>query len=396
MLGPDLGDPSTFLSGPPHRYFEYLRRECPISWHDYEATDGTGFWALMLYDDVVAAERDPRTFSSEVGGTLIEPAEPGSELLMINKDPPSHTRLRQVVSRMFTAAHVRQLEASIRAAVDEVVKRARLRDEFDFVESIAAPIPVAAISELLGVPAEDRHRILEWSNRMVGAEDREYANHRDERLDAAAELYEYAQDLAARRVADPGDDIVSVLLTTRLEGELLDPFEFNTFFLLLAVAGNAPRSLITAGALALLEFPDERRRLAANDELRPPAIEEMMRFVSPVNYFRRTATRDVELRGVQIRAGDKVTLWYSSANRDERVFDDPHRFDITRSPNDHLAFGARGPHHCIGSHLARLQVGIVFERLVPDVLGDVELAGEVERLRQNVVNGIKHMPVRWR
>lgn len=297
---------------------------------------------------------------------------------------------------MFTPRHLLAIEASIRSAVADIVDRATREQEFDFVDSISVPLPAIAIAELLGVPPSDRSKIFDWSNRMVGVDDPEFGRGQGSDREAATELFEYAQALAQDRLADPRDDIVTLLLTTEVDGEILDPIEFNLFFLLLAVAGNAPRSLITGGVLTLLEHPEEHARLKADPSLLPIAVEEMLRFVSPVNYFRRTVTRDTKVRGVALKAGDKVTLWYSSANRDGLQFPDPDRFDVARQPNAHVAFGGRGPHHCLGSHLARLQIRLMFEALLDGVIDRLELTGPVVRLRQNVVNGIKHMPVRLR
>src|SRR6266511_3262030 len=390
----NLADGATFVSGPPHDYFDFLRREHPVAWVDHAELDGPGFWALTRWDDVMAVERDPETFSSYEGGAFIGPVDEGTRLMMINQDPPRHTRLRQLVSRMFTPRHIRSIEGKVRAAAKEIVGRAAPQGEIDFVTEVAADLPLIVIAELIGVPQEDRHTVFEWSNRMVGAEDPEYGADSDVQ-EVTAELYAYAQSLAEERLADPGDDIVTLLLTGEVDGEKLSVLEFNVFFLLLAVAGNeTTRNLITGGTLALIEHPDQRDQFLRQPDVLAPAVEEMLRYVSPVNYFRRTATRDTEIRDVAVKAGDKVTLWYPAANRDPDQFPEPHTFDVAREPNDHVAFWGRGPHFCLGANLAPYQINCMFAELLP-ILPDMELTGPVERLHMNLINGIKHMPVRF-
>jgi cholest-4-en-3-one 26-monooxygenase len=253
------------------------------------------------------------------------------------------------------------------------------------------------IAELLGIPYEDRHKVFDWSNRLVGSQDPEYAN--DENgpgINASYELYAYAQSLADDRRARPMDDIVTTLITAELDGEKLSDIEFNVFVLLLAVAGNeTTRNLISGGMLALMEHPDQRDRLVADlDGLLPTAVDEMLRFVSPVQYFRRTATVDTELRGVEIKAGQKVTMWYGAANRDEDVFPNAQDFDVGRTPNAHIAFGGRGPHYCLGASLAKLEIEVMFDEILRR-LPDMRLAGEPERLRSILIAGIKHLPVQF-
>jgi cholest-4-en-3-one 26-monooxygenase len=389
----DLSDRRTFLDGPPLEYFAYLRREHPVAWFDHEEPDGPGYWIVTKWDDIMAVERDPETFSSNLGGTMIEPLANGVELMMLNQDPPRHTRLKLLVSRMFTPKHIRSIERSIRVAAKDIVDGVVGKGSIDLVTEVSAEMPLIVIAELMGIPSEDRGKVFDWSNRMVGAEDPEYGVNPEM---AGMELYAYAEELARRRLADPQEDIVTALLTGEVDGERLDPLEFNLFFMLLAVAGNeTTRNLITGGMLALIEHPEQRTRLLADPSLLPSAVEEMLRWVSPVNYFRRTATRDAEIRGVPIRAGEKVTLWYPSANRDEDQFPDPDAFDVGRTPNEHVAFGGRGPHHCLGANLARLEILVMFEELLWRI-PDMELAGPVERLQMNLINGIKHMPVTLR
>jgi cholest-4-en-3-one 26-monooxygenase len=354
---------------------------------------------VTKYQDVIDVERDPKTFSSARGGALLDDQGEGTELMMLNQDPPQHTRLRNLVARGFTPKVMKGLEPHIRDAARQIVDRVASRDDVvDFVPNLAAELPLVVIAELLGIPYEDRHKVFEWSNRLVGAADPEYAGTEESGppINASIELYAYAQSLADDRRARPMDDIVTTLITAELDGEKLSDIEFNVFVLLLAVAGNeTTRNLISGGMLALMEHPDQRDRLVADlDGLLPSAVDEMLRWVSPVQYFRRTATVDTELRGVPIRAGQKVTIWYGAANRDEDVFPQAHEFDVGRAPNEHVAFGGRGPHYCLGASLAKLEIRVMFEEILGR-LPDMRLAGEPERLRSTLISGIKHLPVQF-
>jgi cholest-4-en-3-one 26-monooxygenase len=289
------------------------------------------------------------------------------------------------------------MEPHIREAARQIVDQVAMRDDvIDYVPNLAAELPLVVIAELLGIPYEDRQKIFEWSNRLVGASDPEYAGEGTSGINASLELYAYAQSLADDRRARTMDDIVTTLVTAELDGEKLSDIEFNVFVLLLSVAGNeTTRNLISGGMLALMENPDQRDRLLADlDGLLPTAVDEMLRYVSPVQYFRRTATTDAEIRGVPVAAGDKVTIWYGAANRDEEVFDDPQSFDVGRSPNEHIAFGGRGPHFCLGASLARMEIRVMFEEILSR-LPDMRLAGEPERLRSTLISGIKHLPVQF-
>jgi cholest-4-en-3-one 26-monooxygenase len=283
--------------------------------------------------------------------------------------------------------HVRDICARI---VDGVATAGRC----DFVTEVAAVLPLQVIAEMMGVPAEDRQKVFDWSNRLIGFDDPEYQTSLEDGKIAAAEMWAYANRLARERRAHPRDDLVSALIRAEVDGEALSEMDFDSFFLLLAVAGNeTTRNLISGGMLALIEHPEERARLCADPTLLPTAVEEMLRWVTPVIHFRRTATSDAEIAGQAIRADDKVVLFYASANRDEAVFPDAHRFDVGRTPNEHLAFGF-GEHFCIGTTLARLEIRVMFEEILRR-LPDLELAGPVRRLRSNFINGIKHMPVRF-
>ena len=382
--------------GPPHELFRRLRAEAPVSFH--EAPDGRKFWAVTKYRDLFKVSLDPKTFSSAQRGAIFrnwseDEYEPQKRLL-INLDPPDHTRARRLVSLGFSSRMIRRLEQHVRNIGNELIDNVVGAGECDFVESISAELPLRVIVELVGVPLEDRHRVLRWSNEMLGYDDPEYQLDPATPQIAAAELFMYANELAAERMANPRDDLASELMHAEIEGSRLAPEEFTSFFLLLLVAGNeTTRNLVSGGLLGLIEHPEERARLAANAALLPTAVEEMLRWVSPVNLFQRTALHDAEINGQRIREGETVVLFYASANRDEDIFTDAHRFDVGRTPNEHLAFGI-GPHFCLGANLARLEIRIMFEELLRR-LPDIELAGPVERLRSNFINGIKRMPVRF-
>ena len=373
-----LDDPATYVAGPPHEFFDYLRREEPVHWHA-STNYAPGFWVCTRYADVIAIERDVKTFSSAQGGALLDDQSEGTELMMLNQDPPQHTRLRNLVARGFTPKVIKQMEPHIREAAKVIVDRQiGNTDVIDFVPNFAAELPLVVIAELLGVPYEDRHKIFEWSNRLIGASDPEYNDGPPEQaLEASMELYMYAQSLADSRRERPMDDIVTTLISAELDGERLSDIEFNVFVLLLAVAGNeTTRNLISGGMLTLLQNPDQKERVLADvpgtlDTL----VDEMLRHVSPVMYFRRTAMVDTEMHGVPIERGQKVTVWYGAANRDESVFPDAHTFDVTRSPNEHIAFGGRGPHYCLGAALAKMEIKTMFEEMLTRA-PSMHLAGE--------------------
>ncbi|MGH3319576.1 MAG: cytochrome P450 [Streptosporangiaceae bacterium] len=397
LTGLDLTDPDRYLTGVPHEDFALLRARAPVYYHpDPQAG---GFWALTRHADVVRVSRDPETFSSYARSCMLwEPDDEAlarQRLMMLNLDPPDHTRLRGLVNRGFTPRMVGRLEERIEAISVDIVDRAVERGECDFVTAVAAELPLAVIAELMGVPHEDRRRIFTWSNRMIGSGDAEYGTSPADGTDAAAEILNYAAALGERKRRCPADDIVSKLAGPDEGGKELSELEFGMFFVLLAVAGNeTTRNAISGGMLALVEHPDQWARLKADRTLLATAADEIVRWVSPITQFRRTALRDAEVAGQPIRQGEKVVMFYPSANRDESVFADPDAFDIARSPNPHVGFGGGGPHFCLGSHLARLEIQVMFRTLLHRV-DRVELAaGETRRLRSNFINGIKEMPVR--
>ncbi len=393
----DLSDPDTFARGVPHDTFRALRRDAPAYFQ--KGKYYRGFWALTKYEDIVLASKDPARFSSARGSALLEDFGEDElsiiRLIMLNMDPPEHAKFRRLVNFGFTPLVVSFLEPRIRAVTQQILDKIAQRGECDFVTTVAAELPLQVICELMGIPQEERHSIFDWSNRLIGFDDPEFGTSQEDARAAAMEMWMYANDIAEKRKGHHDEhDLCSILLNAEVDGFRLSEAEFDSFFLMLAVAGNeTTRNLISGGMLALMEHPEQRARLVADPSLVPSAVEEMLRWVTPVSCFKRTAACDIQLRGQTIRENDKLVLYYASANRDERVFTDPHTFDVGRAPNEHLAFGV-GEHFCLGSSLARLEIRIMFTELLAR-FPDMQLAGPVNRLRSSFLNGIKHMPVRF-
>jgi cholest-4-en-3-one 26-monooxygenase len=397
----NLVDPNTYeRAGIPHDQLTWLRERAPVFWHaDGGASGWPGFWAITKHEDVEYISRHPDTFSSNRRLSLFnEIPEQDIELqrlMMLNMDPPQHTRQRSFVNRGFTPRMIGQLEKHIQEICNELIDDVAGRGEADFVRDIAAPLPLYVICELIGAPPQDRERLFDLSNRLIGYDDPEFQIAEGDNVLAATEVYAYANELADRRRGDPRDDIVTQLLRPDDRGDVLTAEEFDLFVLLLTVAGNeTTRNAASGGMLALFRNPAQWQRLVADPGLVATAADEIVRWVSPVNLFRRTAVRDTEIRGQRIAEGDKVVVFYSSANRDEEVFTDPFTFDIGRAPNPHVGFGGGGPHFCLGRHLAGLELRVLFGTLA-NRMPDIELVGEPRRLRSNFINGIKEMPVRF-
>jgi len=391
----NLSDSRSYVNGVPHAWLAYLRRHEPISWQD--EAGGPGFWVVTRYHDCVTVNRDWEHFSSATRGVLpMEMPEEELEqqrLMMLNMDPPLHTRYRRLVNKGFTPRMVRDLEASIHRATDAIIDEVIEAGEADFVTQISAELPLQVIADLLGVPKEDRHKMFDWSNHMVGNEDPEYQETTDMAANAAMELYAYAAELYAKKRIDPHDDLMSVLTAVEVEGERLSELELELFFLMLTVAGNETTRNLMSGAMhTFFQFPEQWQRLLDDRTLLSTAVDEMLRYVSPVMNFRRTATVDTELSGQAIAAGDKVVFFHTSANRDEEIFDDPNRFDISRDPNPHISFGGGGPHFCLGANLARMEINVMFKHLL-DRLPDIRQNGEERHLQSQFINGVKHLPV---
>ncbi|MEV4097751.1 cytochrome P450 [Streptosporangium saharense] len=384
--------------GAPHDQFRWLRANAPVYLHEGEPDRGwPPFWAVTRHADVVHVSRRSDLFSSSRRLALFDemPEEQRElqRLMMLNQDPPEHTRRRSLVNRGFTPRMIGALEQHIRDICHQLLDEVTGLPTVDFVRDIAAPLPLYVICELLGAPVEDRDKIFNWSNQMIGADDPEYSSGPSAGQAAAAEVYAYANALAAERRERPREDLATRLLLPDVTGETLDENEFDLFVLLLVVAGNeTTRNAASGGMLAFFEHPEQWKRLLADRALAAPAADEIVRWVSPVNLFRRTATADTVIGEQQVRENDKVVVFYGSANRDEDVFADPEVFDIGRTPNPQIGFGGGGAHFCLGNHLARLELRVLFEVLA-ERLPRLAQAGPARRLRSNFINGIKELPV---
>src|SRR5919198_2924762 len=399
----DLANHDNFVERVPHEMFTLLRREDPVRWQP--EPDGPGFWCITRYDDINDVHRDWETFSSELGGTSLQDLQPDeieARKSMIDMDPPRHNQLRALVAKGFTPRAVRAYEDKIRQLIRGILDDALPLGEFNFVENVAAELPMRVFAEMLGAPQEDRRYLVDLGDRLLGNTDPEYATpeelekhrHLPFSSPVSLEMFEYGRKLAAERRAHPRDDIVTKLVQAQIDGEPLTQREFDVYFLLLATAGNeTTRHSMSHGTLALMEHPDQMELLRREPELMATAAEEILRWATPVHHFRRTATRDVQFAGKLIRRGDKVVTWFTSGNRDEDQFDEPQRFDVTRSPNPHMTFGPGGVHFCMGAHLARLELRIFFDELLKRV-DTIECTAPPERLRSNFFNGVKRMPVR--
>ena len=391
----NLLDSTVFAKRVPHEWFAFLRQNAPVWWH--EEQDGPGFWAVTSLAEATQVNRDYEHFSSARKATylwdLAEDDLAQQQLIMLNMDPPLHTRYRRLVNKGFTPRMINQLHERIHAATDDIIDNVIETGSADFVTDIAAELPLVVIAELLGVPNEDRHRMFDWSNRMIGSDDPEYQTAGEVAQMASMELYAYASELFGQKRIDPHDDLMSVLTQVDIDGEQLSSFELELFFLLLTVAGNeTTRNLISGAMATFFDHPDQWELLQKDRTLLPSAVEEMLRYVTPVMNFRRQTTSAFELGGQKIEADSKVVFFHISANRDELAFENPQTFDITRNPNPHMAFGAGGPHFCLGANLARMEIRVMFEHLL-DRMPDMELAGDVQRLQSAFISGVKHIPI---
>jgi cytochrome P450 len=409
---PNVFDPRVFAGGLPHDAFQQLRDSDPVSWQaEHEVLDwpaGPGYWAVTRYSDVRHVLRTPEVFSSWLGATQIRDPEPDDlafiRRMILNMDPPEHQRLRKIVAAVFTRRRLEQSAAEITSRAADLISSVASRGSCDLPVDVTDDFPLLNLADLLGVPATDRNLLLRWTNRVIGYQDPEHASEvvRDAsgkplnpRSPAMlADMFGYASELFAYKKKNPAEDLMSALVSATVDGRALDDAELQMFFFLVVIAGNdTVRSALPGGVLALAEHPAEYQRLRADLDLLPGAVEEILRWHPPVLSFRRTASQDVVLAGQQIRAGDKVVVYHASAHYDSRQFPEPYRFDITRSPNDHMAFG-QGPHLCLGAHFGRLQLRIFFREFLTR-LPQVELAGPVVRLTSNFINGITHLPLSW-
>ncbi|MCZ6781968.1 MAG: cytochrome P450 [Proteobacteria bacterium] len=397
----DLTDPENFLEGTPHHWFKELREKDPVHWHEEE--EGTGFWCITKYHDLIQVSRNPQIFSSQVGGTQMRDPRPeereafrqrGSMMpIMLMMDPPQHGKFRRIVQRSFTPRFVSQQEGHIRDLAKKIVDAVAPQGKAEFVTEVAAELPLQVICEMMAVPFEARKEIFDISNRMIGFDDPELApKDREEAMQASMGMFGHAMKVAAVYRDQPADNLSSKLLHDEVDGEKLSEMEYCAFFLLLCVAGNeTTRTVTTNGMRLLIEHPDQLELLVEDPSLIPSAVEEILRYEPAVHHFRRTVMQDTEVGGVKMRKDDKLVMWYPSVNRDEEVFEDPDRFDVRRSPNEHLAFGI-GEHYCIGANLARLELNIIFEEIVSR-LRDPVLAAPPRRLRSNFINGVKEMQI---
>jgi cholest-4-en-3-one 26-monooxygenase len=393
----DLSDPDLFADGIPHALLARMRREAPVHWNPLP--DEPGFWSVLRHEDIATVSKDTETFSSWQGGTMIREATlpiPVARQMMLNMDPPQHTAYRAIVSTAFTKDRIAQLEPHVRELASNLIDRALEKGEFDLVADIAEPLPLQVISELLGVGPEHYGKLAEWAGASAGFDDPRLRPEGFDPRQSFAERTAFFNGLAQERLREPKDDLVTALTQAELDGRRLDEVQVGGFLSLILVAGSdTTRHCYSGGMLAMIEHPDEYERLKADRSLAPVAVEEFVRWVTPFTHFRRTATRDTEIRGVPIRAGDKVVTWLASSNRDEDVFTEPERFDIGRNPNPHQGFGGGGPHYCLGSGLARLELRVLLEETV-DRIPALELAGAADRVRSSFLTGLYALSVRPR
>jgi cytochrome P450 len=386
-------DPDVWTAGAPYDALTRLRAGAPV--HRVELSDLPPIWLLTRHEDVIRVSRDDATFSSSTGNTFV-PVPAGADSAMLpSLDPPRHTVIRQLVNQGFTARNVGKLEGRLRQIAASIVDRVLDLGEFDAVREISAEMSLQVIAEVLGVPQEDRLKIFDWSNAIgsLGIEDPDYAPDANSLAEAGMAMFAYCQDLVAeRRKAAPRDDILGALLTARVDGDALTDAQLNEFFLLLAVAGNeTTRNTLSHSIHALSQHPDQRARLTTPGATTPAVVDELLRWSTPVLHFRRTATADTELAGQRIAAGDWVVMHYLSANRDERVFIEPHRFDIGREPGPHVAFGGLGTHFCLGAQLAKLEIAVMLDELYTRA-PELATTAEPTRLRSAFFHGIKALP----
>lgn len=407
--GPDDADITshdTYTAGVPHATFTRLRETDPVHWT--EEHDGRGFWSILRYEDCLAVSRDVETFTSAKGIRLEDMTDEETEArrTLMEMDPPEHTRYRRLVSKGFTRRSVESYEEPIRELAIEVIERALEREEFDFVHDIAEELPMRMLGRLLGTSDEDGRKLVAWGDALLGNTDPEFTDYpvdltdTDEfrmvpfRSPASIQIFQYAQEQADRARACPGEDLITQLLAPAKDGVPLTDHEFNNFFTLLVAAGNdTTRYSMAHGLWNLMNHPGMWKAWQADFSLTQSAVDEMLRTSSVTMHFRRTATSDVEMRGKQIKAGDKLAMWFNSANHDAEGFENPWRFDLKREKNDQMAFGRNGPHLCLGAWLARMELRLVFEELMNRV-DHFEPIGEPDYLRSNFIAGIKRLPVK--
>jgi linalool 8-monooxygenase len=400
----DLKNPDLYRDGIPHGVFEKLRLEAPVAWNP--ESDGRGFWSVTRYEDIIAVSKSPNLFSSDrkhgghrmfdenVAGVAGVGADK-TEAPMISMDPPAHNQYRRMVSPGFAPRRVRLLEDRIRERVVAILDRLEGAETCDFVSDIAAELPIQMLAELLGVPQEDRNMLFDWSNALIAEDDAEYRPSPEALREKIGQMAEYALGLWKERLERPGDDLISMLVHSRIDGEAMTPERYIGTFILLVAAGNeTTRNSISGGFLALSDHPAQKQRLIADPSLLATAASEIVRWVSPVMHMRRTAIEPAQIGDQSIRAGDKVILWYCSGNRDEAIFADPFRFDVARAEPPHVGFGT-GQHFCLGARLAEMQIRTFYEEFLRRY-PDAQPCGPVQRMRSNFIVGYKSIPTRLR
>ena len=395
----DLSEADEFEAGPPHEIFKRLRAEAPV--HRNHSREEADFWSITRHADVIAVTADEVTYSSASPIAFMHDEKsiipiPVLQGMMVNMDPPKHSRYRKVVRASFTPKAMGRFEPTIRALCTELVDNIVERGECDFVDDLAIDLPIAAICAVLGIPDADRRQLFNWTNVLIGAQDPMLRGSDETLFTALGEIGQYTGELVADRQQNPREDLLTQIIHAEIDGERLEFEELVSFFILLFGAGNeTSRNSLSLGMKALMDNPAQRQKVIEDPDLLPTAIDEIFRYVSPLMHFRRTATRDTEIGGQPIAAGEKVVMWSASANRDERVFQDPDRFDVTRQTPGvvHTAFGS-GIHKCLGQHLARLELTSMYRELLARV-PDMEPAGDVEYVRSNLFYGLKAMPVRF-
>jgi cytochrome P450 len=390
----DIFDPDTYVNGPPHEVFAELRRSDPVHWQ--EMADGTGCWAVLRHADVAHVARHPVVFSASAGGVVVEDLEPEQlsmmRMMLLAMDPPGHAQYRRPLVPHFGRQAIAGLEPRVRAICREVLAAAGERGDVEFVHDVCAKLPSQVIGELFGIPRDDWGRVQRWAELSTSGQDAEVSGGEDPGS-ASVAMAMYAIEFAGRRrAAPPLDDLTSLILGATFGEGTMSDVDFGSFFVQLVTAGNdTTKTMLSSGLHALLIHPDRLAAVRADPSLLAGAVEEILRWANPLHYFRRTATEDTELAGTKVEAGQKVAMLYTSANRDEDVFDDPHRFDVRRDPNPHLSFGI-AEHFCLGAHLARLEGRVFFEDLLA-TFPTIEPAGEPARVRSNLNNSFKRLPV---
>ena len=395
----DVLSPDVYVGGVPHDRYARLRREAPVHFH--AEPGGRGFWAVTKHRDVLWVLRDAESFSSQRGGTQIADLPRGDMRVspdhLANMDPPRHTRHRAIIGQAFTPHGLLSVQAWVQAhvtsLVDALLDKVESHESFDFIEDFAAELPVGTILHMVGVPGDDGAMVNRWVHELLTPDDADYETSDEQRAETTQHFMEYAHALAAQRRRTPRDDLLSRLMAAEVDGQQLTYQEFGMFFLLLLAAGtHSTRLLLGNGLIALMTHPDQRKKLVDDPGLTSSAVEEFLRYDPPILHFRRTATRDTAIGAQSIAAGDKVALFFASANRDEEVFSDPDTLDLARTPNDHVSF-AHGPHFCMGNALARMEVRIAIGECLRR-LPELEPAGPAPRVRSNWFNGVKKLPVR--